>query len=117
MKRQGDVLLTKVDRLPDGCRPADLDHGRVVLAYGETTGHAHAFQELGAVEAWRAPTGDLYVSAARPATLVHGALSAGELTPVSPVEHRPVTINPGEVWLASIQQVFDPSSISRPVVD
>ncbi len=43
-KRQGDVLLTPVASLPEGCtKVANTDpQKRVVLAYGEVTGHAHA---------------------------------------------------------------------------
>lgn len=38
--RQGDVLLVKVDDLPQGKDVTPED--RIVLAYGEITGHAHA---------------------------------------------------------------------------
>lgn len=44
MARQGDVLMVAVDAVPAGAmrhkRPNDQN--RVVLAYGEVTGHAHA---------------------------------------------------------------------------
>ena len=40
--RQGDVLLVPVEKLPEGCRKESPDGSRVVLAYGEVTGHAHA---------------------------------------------------------------------------
>lgn len=43
--RQGDVLLVRVSRLPATTKPVPRDRGRVVLAYGETTGHAHAIAE------------------------------------------------------------------------
>lgn len=39
--RQGDVLLVRVDRLPEGLTEVPRDNGRLVLAYGEVTGHAH----------------------------------------------------------------------------
>ena len=39
--RQGDVLLVPVDALPEGATEAPRDKGRLVLAYGEVTGHAH----------------------------------------------------------------------------
>jgi hypothetical protein len=46
MLRQGDVLLVRVNAAPSGkMRPVARDRGRVVLAYGETTGHAHAIHE------------------------------------------------------------------------
>lgn len=43
MVRQGDVMVVAVDSIPTGAEPVALDAGRVVLAYGEVTGHAHAF--------------------------------------------------------------------------
>jgi hypothetical protein len=46
--RQGDVLLERVldsDVPPaEQMRAVERDRGRVVLAYGEVTGHAHAIQ-------------------------------------------------------------------------
>lgn len=46
MFRQGDVLLVPVEAKEKvtvrGRRPEEPDGGRVVLAYGEVTGHAHA---------------------------------------------------------------------------
>ena len=45
MFRQGDVLLVPVrpERLPGHARPLPRDaRGRLVLALGEATGHAHA---------------------------------------------------------------------------
>jgi hypothetical protein len=43
--RQGDVLLTPVAALPAGCVEVPNDRGRIVLAYGEVTGHAHAIAD------------------------------------------------------------------------
>ena len=43
--RQGDVLILPVDKLPDGCTEVPNDKGRIVLAYGEVTGHAHAIAD------------------------------------------------------------------------
>lgn len=40
--RQGDVLIERIDTLPTDLTPVDRDQGRVILAYGEVTGHAHA---------------------------------------------------------------------------
>jgi hypothetical protein len=42
MMRQGDVLVRAVSRIPEGLKAVPLDKGRVILAYGEVTGHAHA---------------------------------------------------------------------------
>lgn len=43
--RQGDVLLVPVAALPADCTEVPNDHGRIVLAYGEVTGHAHAIAD------------------------------------------------------------------------
>ncbi len=40
--RQGDVLVREIDALPSNLHPVPRDAGRIILAYGETTGHAHA---------------------------------------------------------------------------
>jgi hypothetical protein len=48
MYRQGDVLIVPVNDVPVGVVPIDRDNGRVVLAYGEVTGHAHAIKAEGA---------------------------------------------------------------------
>ena len=39
--RQGDVLIKRVRTIPTGAKPKARDNGRVILAYGEVTGHAH----------------------------------------------------------------------------
>lgn len=41
-RRQGDVL-TVVVKAPESVTPIEPENGRVVLAHGEVTGHAHAF--------------------------------------------------------------------------
>ena len=42
MIRQGDVLVRQVDAIPAGAKKVAKDKGRVILAYGEVTGHVHA---------------------------------------------------------------------------
>jgi hypothetical protein len=47
MYRQGDVLirpLGKGEKVPSGLKSVPRDRGRVVLAYGEVTGHAHVVE-------------------------------------------------------------------------
>lgn len=46
--RQGDVLVIPVDNVPPGLSKVKRDRGRIVLAYGEVTGHAHAIADRGA---------------------------------------------------------------------
>lgn len=40
--RQGDVFIERISELPGGLVPVARERGRVVLAHGEVTGHAHA---------------------------------------------------------------------------
>lgn len=45
--RQGDVMLVKVEKLPEGCKHIEPENGvRFVLAHGEVTGHAHAIYDF-----------------------------------------------------------------------
>lgn len=45
MFRQGDVLIVPIKSMPRGVEPVDRENGRVVLAHGEVTGHAHAIKD------------------------------------------------------------------------
>lgn len=51
LQAQGDVLLRPVKVLPQGDRQSKARdvQGRIVLAYGEVTGHAHAIHDPGVV--------------------------------------------------------------------
>jgi hypothetical protein len=42
--RQGDILLRPIESIPTNAMPVPRDAGRIVLAYGEATGHAHAIE-------------------------------------------------------------------------
>lgn len=46
--RQGDVCITRIDGEASVGKPCKRDAGRIVLAYGEVTGHAHAIKDRGA---------------------------------------------------------------------
>jgi hypothetical protein len=53
--RQGDVLLVAVTAdLPPEAQLVAREHGRVILAHGEATGHAHAIDHE-AAELWALP--------------------------------------------------------------
>jgi hypothetical protein len=47
MYRQGDVLIIPVKSIPAELEPIDREDGRVILAHGEVTGHAHAIKAEG----------------------------------------------------------------------
>lgn len=125
--RQGDVLLQPAASLPAGCTLVPLDRGRIVLAYGEMTGHAHAIADHGAPAAtqartigpqaaaeiaeaaiaraklWRAPDGSRYLEVREPVTLTHE-------------EHTQHTIPPG-VYRLPAQVEYVAPEIVRQVAD
>lgn len=43
--RQGDVLIVRVDSIPPAAAARPREGGRVILAHGEVTGHAHAIAD------------------------------------------------------------------------
>jgi len=90
--RQGDVLLVEVDEIP-GDAQAESRSGRIVLAEGEATGHAHAIHERDA----RTFTyeGERFLLTKSKAQLVHE-------------EHGPIEVPPG-AWRVVIQREYQPS--------
>lgn len=58
--RQGDVLLMSAD-IPADAVPQPRIGGRVVLAYGEVTGHAHVLLEPEVVE-MKTPKGRRFIT-------------------------------------------------------
>jgi hypothetical protein len=48
MYRQGDVLIIPVKIVPKKLEAIPRENGRIVLAHGEVTGHAHAIKAEGA---------------------------------------------------------------------
>ena len=103
--RQGDVLLVPVGEVPDGARLLPRTGGRVVLAEGEDTGHAHAIRAAGATLV--AAGDERYLRVATPVTLDHE-------------EHAPIEVIPG-TYRVVIQREYVPAEIGssafRRVVD
>jgi len=99
--RQGDVLVEKVDSIPDNVKPVERDKGRIILAYGEVTGHAHAIL-TNAAEMLRAENGERYLQVAEAAELIHE-------------EHSTIQIPPGNYRVVQ-QREYSPEEI-RNVAD
>jgi hypothetical protein len=119
--RQGDVYIVEIDRIPAGASEIPREGGRVVLAHGGVTGHAHAISDLhvqhyrddGTVKALKSENrvklragGALpftYLRVIdRPATLEHE-------------EHGPITLPPG-TYEVRRQREYTPGAI-RNVAD
>ena len=43
--RQGDVIMIAVKSMPNDTTPIARESGRIILAHGELTGHAHAIAD------------------------------------------------------------------------
>lgn len=100
MFRQGDVLIMATKEKPKG-KEIMRDKGRIVLAYGEVTGHAHAILEKEAV-LWDNGNGVRILAAAEPLKLVHE-------------EHATIEIPPGNYRVIQ-QREYSPEAI-RNVAD
>lgn len=95
--RQGDVLLVPADGgLPPEARVLPRSGGRVVLAEGEATGHAHAIRGAG--------------------TTLHAVGDTRLLVVTAPVildheEHAPLVVEPG-TYEVVIQREYVPPDVS-----
>lgn len=78
--RQGDVLLIRCLRKPAALTPKSTPPDRVVLAYGEVTGHAHAL-EAALAELFEDRGGRLFLKATAGAALTHEEHGAIVLAP------------------------------------
>lgn len=94
---QGDVCLEPIPTLPDGAALCSRrNDNRVVLAYGEVTGHAHAFRE-DYVEPYEAGGVAYVIIHAEPVTLFHE-------------EHAPIRVPPG-IYRVRRQSEYAPKRI------
>ncbi len=102
--RQGDVLILPVDEIPAGLQPVPLENGRVILAHGEVTGHAHAVE------------GDVLFLAADLEELEQRFLCVeNETAQVVHEEHDTITLPPG-IYEVRRQREYTPEEI-RTVAD
>lgn len=95
MYRQGDVLVIRRE-IPSGAKPGKRDKGRIVLAYGEVTGHVHAISSK-AVQI-REHEGTRYIRVPK-----CGAKLSHE-------EHGTIKLAPGE-YEVRIQREYTPEAI------
>lgn len=106
--RQGDVLVESVRRPKALGTLVPRDRDRVVLAYGEVTGHAHAIvpddgiADIPAAQLFEAPGGARYLIVDRGCTLVHE-------------EHGLIPLAPG-AYKVTRQREYSPEAI-RQVAD
>lgn len=99
--RQGDVLIEKVRVRKLNGKSVPRDNGRIVLAYGEVTGHAHAICEQEA-ELIELETGERFLLSGAGMRIVHE-------------EHKAIAIPPG-TYRVTRQREYAPEAI-RNVAD
>lgn len=97
--RQGDVLVMRAT-MPSGLEVEAVppDAGRVVLAYGEATGHAHVLP---------ADAATLWKVAGKTARRV---LRVAKRCELRHEEHAPIALEPGEYWVVR-QREYEPEAV------
>lgn len=85
----GDVTLMKIDKIPGNTQKV-LVKESIVLAEGETTGHAHRILDLSGAEL-RQGGGKIYLHLEEPKHLVHE-------------EHGKLTISPGDYEIGRVKE-------------
>jgi len=98
--QQGDVVMVRLDKLPDG-EIKSTTRKRLVLAHGES-GHSHVIEDD---EAELIQIGErMLLKLTRAATVVHE-------------EHKPIRLSPG-IWEVGRVQEFDYfQHMARQVID
>jgi len=116
--RQGDVFLVRVDTIPDGAVLIKRENGKVVLAHGEVTGHAHAISEKH-VRQFRAAYGAPTIDGAGFKLRAGGTLPSETYLEVTDKpcclmheEHAPIEIQPG-TYIVRRQREYVRGEIKR----
>lgn len=105
MFRQGDVLLVATtEEIPATAKRVERDNGRVVLAYGEVTGHSHAIADKGAVLFDAGAAGRFLRAPRGGATLYHE-------------EHSRIELPGATNFRVVIQREYVPNELPRAVLD
>jgi hypothetical protein len=94
--RQGDVLLICSEKqLDKKFKPVEFDNGKVILAYGEATGHAHAIDAKACtLYEWQ---GNRLLEVKKATSLKHE-------------EHSPIALKPG-IYEVRRQREYTPEAI------
>jgi len=94
--RQGDVLIESVSAIPKKVKVAKRENGRIILAYGEATGHAHAIADQ-STKSFVDESGTLFLS-----------VKAG--TKIQHQEHLTVNLPVGN-YKITIQREYTPEGL------
>lgn len=102
VKRQGDVVIVRLTgAVPETDGDIPREGGRVILAHGEVTGHAHAITEkkvklraIKGIPEW------MLLVAKEPCVIRHE-------------EHAPIALDPGVYKVRRFQREYDPEADRR----
>jgi hypothetical protein len=100
--RQGDVLVERANKVPDGARQERATGERIILAHGEATGHTHSVL-ADAADWWKTEAGEQYLEVKSAAGLEHP-------------EHGTILLEPG-VYRVGRQMEYAPKALPRQVAD
>lgn len=100
--QQGDVLIQRVEELPDGCKELKRKNGCIILQEGEATGHAHRISDVDAM--FYEKDGKFYLVAKKPVTVTHE-------------EHHAQVIEPGTWEIGRIREKDWLTGMVAPIVD
>lgn len=100
--QQGDVLIKRIEKLPDDVKGVKQEGSRVILAEGEHTGHAHAISSPNAhLFEWNEK---LYLEATTEVEIKHE-------------EHKTVIIPPGIYEIDRVREYDHFEEVARVVWD
>ena len=100
--RQGDVLLVRVKAIPKDAAPVKVEGNKLILAFGEVTGHHHRFEFMDTshnVKMFQTNTGIRYLDVGAPADLLH--------------EEHPTARVPAGLWMLPVQVEYTPKELRR----
>jgi hypothetical protein len=103
--RQGDVLISPCADIPTTAKPVAAEHGHLIVARGEATGHHHSFTWKAGATLFRddgTGGGSMYVDVTAPVQLNHQ-------------EHHALTLLPGK-YVVRIQRTMS-AGLVRQVQD
>lgn len=104
MGAQGDLLLRKVEALPEGLEPVPAEGGRLIVAHSET-GHHHWLAAPGC-ELWRSP-GDPLIAYLRVSS------EGADLVHARPWDTHETIRLPGGVYELRRQREYTPEGWRR----
>ena len=105
MFRQGDVLIRQISSLPELKAETEVLNGDLVLAEGETTGHAHRIRRSGNMKFWNVDTG----KGENPITAY---MTLGEAATVTHEEHNAIDLPSGNYEIR-IKREYHPEEYRR----